>query len=91
MKKRYHIRLGGRRTTVCLDNTLSVLMCLHLGVEPDTREAHSAIRKWMQERIVLNDDPGRIRVSQWLQREIVEELISRDLADKYSEWLLKDG
>lgn len=91
MKKRYHIRLGERRTTVCLDNTLSVLMCLHLGVEPGTREAHSTIRRWMQEKIDLSDDPRRIRVSQWLQQEIVEELISKELAEKYSDWLLKEG
>ena len=40
MKNRYHIRFGERRTTVCLDNTLSILMSLYLGVEPGSLDAH---------------------------------------------------
>lgn len=91
MKERYHVRLGERRTTVCLETTLSVLLSLHLGLEPGTIGTHSAIRGWLQERIDRVNDPGRIRVSQWLQREIVEALISRELAEKYGKWLLKDG
>jgi hypothetical protein len=91
VKERYHVMLGERRTTVCLDTTLSVLMGLYLGVEPGSLEAHSAIRRWMQEKIDSSDDPGRIRVSQWLQREIVEELISKELAENYNAWLLKEG
>ena len=91
MKERYHVRLGERRTTVCLDTILSVLLSLHLELEPGTKGTHSAIRSWMQKRIDRVDDPGRIRVSQWLQREIVEELISRELAEKYGDWMLKEG
>lgn len=89
MKNRYHVKLGGRRTTVCVDNLLSILLSLSLGVKPDSKEAHSAIRTWMQERIDRGNDPGRIRVSQWIQREVVEALISKDLAAKYGEWLDK--
>lgn len=83
--------LGNRRTTVCVDTILSILLGLHLGLIPGSAETHSAIRSWMQKRIDKVNDPGRIRVSQWLQREIIEELISEELAEKYGDWLLNDG
>lgn len=91
MKDIYHVMLGKRRTTVCVDTILSVLLSLHLGLIPGTEETHSAIRIWMQKRIDKVNDPGRIRVSQWLQREIIEELIPKELAEKYGDWLLNDG
>jgi hypothetical protein len=67
--KRYHLYLylGDKPTTVCLENTLAVLMALKLNVEPETNAAHVAIRQWLQQRLDKAGDAGRIRVSQWLQ------------------------
>lgn len=91
MNNRYHVRISHKRTTVSLDNILSALMSLYLGVEPGSPEAHKSVRIWMQERLDRANDPCRIHVSQWIKLEIVGELISKDLAEKYGDWLLRSG
>ena len=44
----YHVRLGERRTTVSLDNIISVLLSLKLGHEPRTEDANSAVQSYLQ-------------------------------------------
>lgn len=88
MLNRYHIYHGGKRTTVSLDHILADVMALKLGKTPDTSEAHSAVRKWLQARLDSIADPGRIRVSQWLQGEAVLFVTDKKLSDKYNEWVV---
>jgi hypothetical protein len=85
----YHVTLGSRRTTVCLDKILSELLALKLGVEPDASEAHAAVRQWLQAELDADDDPGRIRVSQWLRGRAIESVIQGELVKAYDAWMDK--
>ena len=85
---RFHVRLGDKRTTVSVDRTLVELLALKLGEQPDSTLAHQAIRQWLQQRLDEANDPGRYRVSQWLQSEIVQALVDKKLSARYAAWLL---
>lgn len=85
--QRYHVTLGTKRTTVSLDNTLSVLLSLRLGQPPHTSQAQRAVRHWLQARLDEQKDYNRCRTSQWLRNEVVYALITADLAELYGQWL----
>jgi hypothetical protein len=85
--QRYHVTLGTKRTTVSLDNTLSVLLSLRLGQPPHTPQAQRAVRHWLQARLDEHKDYNRCRTSQWLRNEVVYALITDDLAELYGRWL----
>jgi hypothetical protein len=84
--ERFHVSLGSKRTTISVDKTLSILMSLQLGLQPNTPCAHLALRQWLQAHLERNGDPHQIHVSQWLQGKIAEALISPALKEKYDEW-----
>lgn len=56
--KRLHISFNGERTTVAVDNTLSALLAIKLGHEPETPEAWRAVREWLQERLPAKHASG---------------------------------
>ena len=85
--QRYHVTLGPKRTTVSLDNTLSVLLSLRLGQPPHTPQAQRAVRHWLQARLDKHKDYDRCRTSQWLRNEVVHALNNDDLAELYGRWL----
>ncbi len=87
---RYHVHLGEKRTTACLDDTLAHLMALKLGMVPKTVEAHSAIREWLQAQLDELGDPGRIRVSQWLQGQAILSVSDKILSKKFRKWILSE-
>ncbi|QIT55864.1 hypothetical protein HC341_11965 [Aquisalimonas sp. 2447] len=87
---RFHLRLGERRTTVTLDTLLSSYLAIRLGLEPETPQAHQAVRRWLQHRLDEHNDPGRVAVSQWLQREVLTVVVDTKLSAHYANWLL-DG
>ena len=89
--KRYHVTLGNRRTTVSLDNLLSDLLAIRLGVCPQASEAHSAVRAWLQQQLDQNNDPGRSLVSRWLRDEAMLFLVDKKLSDTYLDGLLEAG
>ncbi len=84
---RFHVRLGDKRTTVSIDRTLVELMALKLGEQPYSEEAHQAIRLWLQDRLDEANDPGRYKVSQWLQSEIIHALADKKVSNLYERWL----
>jgi hypothetical protein len=86
--QRYHVTLGKKRTTVSLDNMLSILLSLQLDQQPKTPQAHTAVRQWLQARLDEANDPGRSRTSQWLNSEVVQALITPELEKRYSHWIL---
>jgi hypothetical protein len=86
MNHRYHITMGDKRTTVSLDNFLSILLALRLGVVPGTPEAIAAVRTWLQTRIDAVGDYKRCRTSQWLQTEVVHHLVAPELLERYYAW-----
>ncbi len=84
---RFHVRLGDKRTTVSIDRTLAELMALKLGEQPYSEEAHQAIRLWLQDKLDEANDPGRYKVSQWLQSEIIHGLVDKKVSELYERWL----
>lgn len=83
---RFHVSLGARRTTISIDKTLSILMSLQLGAQPNTPAAHLALREWLQMHLDRNGDPDQTNVSHWLRSKIAEALVSPDLRQKYDQW-----
>jgi hypothetical protein len=86
--QRYHVTLGKKRTTVNLDNMLSILLSLQLGQKPQTPRAHSVVRQWLQARLDDGNDPGRSRTSQWLNNEVIQALITPKLEERYGQWVM---
>ena len=84
--QRYHVTLGLKRTTVSLDNNLSLLLSLKLGQPPQTPQAQRAVRHWLQARLDENNDCNRCLTSQWLRDEVLYALISDDLVELYDRW-----
>lgn len=82
----YHVLLGKRRTTVSLDQIISVLLSLKLGHDPGTEDAHAAVRAYLQEKLDVLNDPHWTSVSQWLRKEVVLDLLDKKLSAKYEKW-----
>jgi len=85
--QRYHVTLGPKRTTVSLDNHLSLLLSLELGRAPQTPQGQRAVRHWLQARLDEHGDYNRTHTSQWLGEQVIRELISADVKNLYSQWI----
>ena len=85
--QRYHVTLGPRRTTVSLDNHLSLLLSLKLGHAPETPQAQRAVRQWLQARLDEYGDYNRAHTSQWLGKEVMSALISTEVNNLYNQWM----
>jgi hypothetical protein len=81
---RYHVTLGQKRTTVSMDTIVSEYLALHVGVQPDGGQAHSAVRAWLQRELDKDNDPGRTRVSQWLLGQALAAMVKPELAAEYT-------
>lgn len=86
---RYHVIIDGHRTTVMLDNFLSHLLAIKLGHQPNTPQAHRAVRHWLQKRIDRYQYYYRSRTSQWLAEKVLIELIPKELEDRFMSWYLE--
>lgn len=83
---RYHIQRGNLRTTVTLDATLSELLSLKIGIKPDQKEAHSAVRQWLQntsDQAANHDSPD---FSQWLKRQATLYITDQQLINRHQAW-----
>ena len=87
---RYHVTVGDKRTTVSLDRTLTELLAVKLGQTPDAPQAQQMIRLWLQQQLDHANDPGRDRLSQWLQEQALFEIVDRSLYERHAQWLLAD-
>ncbi len=85
--QRYHLTLGPKRTTVSLDNLLSLLLSLKLGHTPQTPQAQRAVRHWLQARVDEHGDYSRAHTSQWLGEQVIRALISADVNNLYTQWM----
>jgi hypothetical protein len=83
---RYHLTRKGRETTVSIDDILVEMLALKLGHDPDSDEARTAVRAWMQDRLDKSGDHGRQHLSQWLKARIVDNIVSDDLREAWGEW-----
>ena len=59
---------ASRRTTVSLDQIISVLLSLKLGYDPGSEDAHSAVRAYLQEKLDVKNDPLDERQSMAAER-----------------------
>ena len=73
-----------------MSETLSTLLAIKLGHVPESAQAHAGIREWLQEQLDEANDPGRYRVSQWLQSEAILFLVDKKLSTRYLNWLLEE-
>jgi hypothetical protein len=85
--QRYHVTLGPKRTTVSLDNHLSLLLSLKLGHTPQTPQAQRAVRHWLQARLDEHGDYNRAHTSQWLGEEVIRALVSAEVKNLYNQWI----
>lgn len=85
--QRYHVTLGPRRTSVSLDNHLSLLLSLKLGHTPQTPQAQRAVRQWLQARLDEHGDYNRAHPSQWLGEEVIRALIGAEVKSLYIQWI----
>ena len=82
---RFHVILAGDRTTVTVHRTLAALLAIKLGLEPETREAHRAVRKWLQK--VLDRGGKRWEhPSQWLAGQIAVTVAENEISNAYRRW-----
>ena len=86
---RYPLTLGHKRTTARFDTLLSEFLAIRLGARPQAPQAHGAVRAWLQLPLDQANDPGRIRVSQWLRDQAVLFLVDNPLSETYLDWLLE--
>jgi hypothetical protein len=87
--KHYNLSLGQKRTTVSLDTMLADLLAIRLGSRPQSPQAHGAVRAWLQQQLDQTNDPGRVRVSQWLRDQALLFLVDKHLSNTYLDWLLE--
>ena len=82
MQTRYHIQLNNKRTTISVDNILSGLLAVKLGLHPNDMKTHSILREWFEQTIRdrLGDDlPRNSRVSQWARNYAIEAIADQEL------------
>ena len=87
---RLHIYLDDdrdERTTAGMDIYLFNLLTLHLGFQPDSDDAHKAIRDWAQQ-IVEDTGYHRYAISQLLREKAIMLIVDKKLSKKYTEWRL---
>ena len=83
---RYHIQRGNLRTTVTLDSTLSELLSLKIGVNPDQKDAHSAVRQWLQTTSDQAANHDSSDFSQWLKRQAILYISDQQLVNRHQAW-----
>ena len=90
-QNRYHICFKGRRTTITVDNIISELLAVKLGMLPDAPEAHAQVRDWLE--VTLHDKlgenvPGGSRISQYARVYAIEALADKKLMGQVWDWRL---
>ena len=78
---KFHINVGvelkARRTTVSIETYLAEALALKLGKQPQTPEAHAAVRKWLQEQ---QDKEGTNLEPFLIKRALVLEIMAPDIS-----------
>ena len=81
---RFHIYVGKgtkrRRTTISVENYLAECLAIRLGEEPRSEDAHSAIRKFLQEAQDDHGKEGKLKthILKWIIMDaVVDPLIKR--------------
>ena len=91
-QSRYHIHFKNRRTTITVDNIISELLAVKLGVLPDAPEAHGMVREWLENtlREKLGElVPGGNRISQYARIFAIEALADKKMMSKVWDWRIE--
>lgn len=93
---RYHLTInynkGSYRTTISMDTIISTLLAIQLGEEPETREAHRAIRQKLENLIKPYADRRTFKIkklSQLATEEAILNLVDKKLSDQYWNYMTK--
>jgi|GEM_PF-2513145 len=78
--QRFHVTVGKFRTTVSLDSWLAALLAARLRVDPLSKDAHGAVRTWLQKKIVATDTVASI--NRRLFRLALLEISDKTLSDR---------
>lgn len=91
--KRFHVIVkkgrGTRRTTISIEDYIADYMAIKLGHAPDTPEAHSAVREWIQAE--QDEQNASYSVANIIKGHMFEEIVDKNLSKKYWAWRLKKG
>ena len=83
-QNRYHIQFQGRRTTITVDNIISELLAVKLGVPTDAPDAHSLVREWLENTLhekLGQNVPGGNRISQYARVYAIEAVADKNLME----------
>jgi len=91
MDKRIHLYRDKEkklRTTISLEDYFYEYLSFRLGHAPDSPEALLAVTEWIQGKLFeeFYYDKRRERLSQWVRRFIVNEIVDEDLSNRRLEW-----
>ena len=82
--KKFHLLVGkgttARRTTISVESYLADSLAIKLGRIPNTPEAHSAVRKWLQEQQTkegINYEPFLVK------RALVLEVMDKTIVQNW--------
>ncbi len=93
-QNRYHIQFQGRRTTITVDNIISELLAVKLGVPTAPPDAHSLVREWLEntfhEKLGQNV-PGGNRISQYARVYAIEAVADKNLMESVWDCRLDQG
>jgi hypothetical protein len=67
-----------------MDTILSEYLSVYLGTDPYTLEAHTAVRRWVQDRIDADNNPRRSGVSQWIVGQVLNVIVSPEIREHHS-------
>jgi hypothetical protein len=85
----YRIKVGKKATTFTLDEMMASAFAVNRGLDPDSDEAHKAIRKFAQELIDRAGDTDMVRVSHYIQKYIILDLMKPEAAERWWDWETK--
>jgi hypothetical protein len=92
-EKRVHLfrdKRHTKRTTISLEKYLYEVLAIHLGCAPDDGETLSTVTEWLQNKLFEDYDKDRARVSQFLKKRIIFEIMDKKLSERYLDWQLSD-
>ena len=85
---KYHISYADKRTTITVDTILSEMLAIKLKQIPETDEAHSAVRGWLQDTLIENmgDQSAPGMASHFAKRYIIEFIADKRLVERWHDW-----
>ena len=86
--KRFHVMVkkgrGTRRTTISIENYIADFMAIKLGFTPDTPEAHSGLRAWIQAK--QDEQNASYTVANIIKEQMLQEILDKNISRKYWDW-----